>query len=59
MYFHLMQRQAIYALHLLTPYTDEDREVMKAFIDSKRAICHKAIADGTKAEDIIWEATNG
>ena len=31
--------------NLLTPYTEEDREVMKAFIDSKRAICHKAIAD--------------
>ena len=30
---------------------------MKAFIDSKRAICHKAIADGTKAEDVDWEVT--
>lgn len=38
--------------NLLTPYTEEDREVMKAFIDSKRAICHKAIADGTKPEDV-------
>ena len=38
--------------NLLTPYTEEDREDMKAFIDSKRAICHKAIADGTKAEDV-------
>ena len=38
--------------NLLTPYTDEDREDMKAFIDSKRAICHKAIDDGTKAEDV-------
>ncbi len=38
--------------NLLTPYTEEDREVMKAFIDSKRAICHKAIVDGTKAEDV-------
>jgi len=38
--------------NLLTPYTEEDRDVMKAFIDSKRAICHKAIADGTKAEDV-------
>ncbi len=38
--------------NLLTPYTEEDREVMKAFIDSKRVICHKAIADGTKAEDV-------
>ena len=45
--------------NLLTPYTEEDRETMKAFIDSKRAICHKAIADGTKAEDINWEITNG
>lgn len=38
--------------NLLTPYTEEDRDVMKAFIDSKRAICHKAIADGIKAEDV-------
>ena len=40
--------------NLLTPYTVEDREVMKAFIDSKRAICHKAITDGTKAEDVDY-----
>ena len=45
--------------NLLTPYTEEDRDVMKAFIDSKRAICHKAIADGTALEDINWEVTNG
>ena len=38
--------------NLLSPYTVEDREAMKAFIDSKRAICHKAIADGTKVEDV-------
>lgn len=38
--------------NLLTPYTVDDREDMKAFIDSKRAICHKAITDGTKAEDV-------
>lgn len=38
--------------NLLTPYTEQDRDVMKAFIDSKRAICHKAIDDGTKAEDV-------
>lgn len=38
--------------NLLTPYTEENRDVMKAFIDSRRAICHKAIADGTKAEDV-------
>lgn len=38
--------------NLLTPYTEEDKDAMKAFIDSKRAICHKAIADGTKAEDV-------
>ena len=38
--------------NLLTPYTEQDREDMKAFIDSKRAICHKAIADGTKPEDV-------
>ena len=44
--------------NLLTPYTEEDRGVMKTFIDSKRAICHKAIADGTKPEDINWEVTN-
>ena len=45
--------------NLLTPYTEQDRDTMKAFIDSKRAICHKAIADGTKPEDINWEITNG
>ena len=39
---------------LLTPYTEEDKDVMKAFIDSKRAICHKAIADGISVEDIDW-----
>ena len=51
--------EAIYPIYkqinitnLLTPYTEEDRDVMKAFIDSKRAICHKAIGDGTKAEDV-------
>ena len=53
--------EAIYPIYkqinitnLLTPYTVEDRDVMKAFIDSKRAICHKAIADGTKAEDVDY-----
>ena len=45
--------------NLLTPYTEQDREVMKAFIDSKRAICHKAITEGTNVEDINWEVTNG
>ncbi len=52
---------AVYPIHkqinitnLLTPYTEEDRDVMKAFIDSKRAICHKAIADGTKVEDVDY-----
>ena len=38
--------------NLLAPYTEQDREDMKSFIDSKRAICHKAIADGTKPEDV-------
>ena len=45
--------------NLLTPYIEEDREDMKAFIDSKRAICHKAIAEGTSVVDINWEITNG
>ena len=45
--------------NLLTPYTVEDRDVMKAFIDSKRAICHKAIDDGTKPEEVNLEVTNG
>jgi len=51
--------EAIYPIYkqinitnLLTPHTEEDKEAMKAFIDSKRAICHKAIDDGTKAEDV-------
>ena len=58
--------EAIYPIYkqmnitnLLTPYTVEDIDVMKAFIDSKRAICHKAIADGTSVDDINWEAANG
>jgi hypothetical protein len=38
--------------NLLTPYTEEDREDMKAFINSKRAICHKAITNGTEAENV-------
>ena len=38
--------------NLLTPYTEQDREDMRTFIDSKRAICHKAIDDGTKPEDV-------
>ena len=45
--------------NLLTPYAEEDREIMKSFIDSKRAICHKAIKDGIKAEDVTWEVING
>ena len=58
--------EAIYPIYkqinitnLLTPYTEDVRDIMKAFIDSKRAICHKAIADGTNVEDINWEVTNG
>ena len=43
--------------NLLTPYTEQDRDAMKTFIDNNRAICHKAIANGTKAEDINWEIT--
>ena len=38
--------------NLLTPYTEEDRDAMKVFIDNKRAICHQAIANGTKIEDV-------
>ena len=38
--------------NLLIPYTEEDREIMRTFINSKRAICHKAIADGTNPEDV-------
>lgn len=45
--------------NLLTPYIEEDREDMRAFIDSKRAICHKAIAEGTSVVDINWEVING
>lgn len=51
--------EAIYPIYkqinitnLLIPYTEDDKDVMKSFIDSKRAICHKAIDDGTKAEDV-------
>ena len=45
--------------NLLTPYIEEDRDAMKAFINNKRAICHQAIADGTNVVDINWELTNG
>ena len=38
--------------NLLTPYTEQDRDAMKTFIDNKRTICHQAIANGTKAEDV-------
>ncbi len=41
--------------NLLTPYTEQDREIMKTFIDNKRDICHKAIANGTKAEDVDFD----
>lgn len=58
--------EAVYSIYkqinitnLLIPYTEEDRDIMKAFIDSKRAICHKAISDGTNAENINWEVING
>ena len=51
--------EAIYPIYkqinitnLLTPYTVDDREAMKSFIDNKRAICHKAIDDGTNPEDV-------
>ena len=40
--------------NLLTPYTEEDRDSMKSFIDSKRAICHNAIDDGTNVEDVDY-----
>ena len=57
--------EAIYPIYkqinitnLLTPYTEEDRDVMKAFIDSKRAICNKAISDGTKPEDVDFSNEN-
>lgn len=45
--------------NLLPPYTEEDRDIMKAFIDSKRAICHKAVVDGADVEDINWKVING
>ena len=38
--------------NLLTPYTEQDKDTMKVFIDNKRAICHQAIANGTKIEDV-------
>ena len=43
--------------NLLTPYTEQDRDTMKVFIDNKRAICHKAIAEGTSVVGINWEIT--
>lgn len=47
-----LKHKQINITNLLIPYTEEDREIMRAFINSKRAICHKAIADGTKPEDV-------
>ncbi len=38
--------------NLLAPYTEQDKEEMIAFINNKRAICHQAIANGTKIEDV-------
>ena len=38
--------------NLLTPYTEQDRDTIKVFIDNKRAICQQAIANGTKIEDV-------
>ena len=52
-------KEAVYPIYkqinitnLLTPYTEQDRDTMKVFIDNKRAICHQAIANGTKIEDV-------
>lgn len=41
--------------NLLAPYTEEDRDAMKTFIDNKRTICHQAITNGTKAEDVDFD----
>lgn len=41
--------------NLLTPYTLEDKEAMKLFIDEKRTICHKAIEQGVSIESIDWK----
>ena len=38
--------------NLLPPYTEQDKEEMIAFINNKRDICRKAIANGTKIEDV-------
>ena len=38
--------------NLLTPYTEQDRDTMKAFIDNKRTICHQAITNDTKVKNV-------
>lgn len=40
-------------------YGDEYLATMKAFIKQVIDISNKATDDGTKAEDVNWEATNG
>ena len=41
--------------NLLTPYTELDREEMKAFIDAIRKIANDSIDNGTVLENIDWE----
>lgn len=40
--------------NLLTPYTEQDREEMKAFIDAIRNISNESESNGTALEDINW-----
>ena len=51
--------EAVYSIYkqinitnLLTPYIEQDRDVMKTFIDNKRTICHQAITNDTKVKNV-------
>lgn len=41
--------------NLLTPYTEQDKELMKTFIDRIREIANISIDNGADLEDIIWQ----
>lgn len=41
--------------NLLIPYTDQDREEMRVFIDAIRKIANYSIDNGTALENIDWE----
>lgn len=40
--------------NLMFPYTEEDRDLMKLFIEEKRLICNNAISEGVDLVDCDW-----